>query len=69
MDALRANKYRRHLTTTKEAVLAYDLPDGGVAKCTKAEADKGKGPPLELAETHLGLFRPPLPKPRRSANY
>ena len=65
VDALRAGTYRRHLTSNKEEVLAVDLPEGGTAKCTKADADKGKGPPLELAQTHIGLFRPPLPRGRR----
>jgi len=66
VDALRSGKYRRHLTSTRQEVLAYDLPEGGVSKCTKLDADKGKGPPLELAETHIGLFRPPLPRSRRA---
>lgn len=65
VDALRDGKYRRHITASCE-VLAKDDADGGVVKCTKADADKNKGPPLELAQTHLYLFRPPLPKRRRA---
>jgi hypothetical protein len=69
VDALRSGKYRRHVRpTTREEVLAKDLPEGGVAVCTKLEADKGKGPPLELAETHIGLFPPPLPRARRATS-
>jgi len=68
VDALRENKYRRHVRpSTKEEVLAKDQPEGGATPCTKVDADKSKGPPLELAETHLGLFRPPLPKGRRAS--
>ena len=65
VDALRDGSYRRHITTTKEEVLAKDNDDGEIVKCTKSDADKGKGPPLELAQTHIGLFRPPLLKRRR----
>jgi hypothetical protein len=67
VDALRDGKYRRHVCGNHQEVLACDQLDGTAAKCTKVDADKGKGPPLELAQTHLGLFRPPLAKRRRAA--
>jgi hypothetical protein len=67
VDALRANKVRRHVRpTTREEVLALEDENGKWAPVTKVDADRGKAPPLELAETHIGLFRPPLPRQRRA---
>lgn len=65
VDALRAGKYRRHVCCDGSEVLACDGPDGSCTKCTKAEFVHGLGPPLELAQTHLHLFAPPLFKRRR----
>lgn len=67
VDALRSCKYRRHVRpTTKDEVLARCNEDDKWVPVTKAEADKGKAPPLELVATHLGLFAPPLPRARRA---
>lgn len=61
VDALRANKLRRHVRpTTKEEVLACKDANGKWVPITKTDARCGKAPPLELAKTHLGLFRPPI---------
>ena len=66
VDALRANETWRmaRRCSGKDALVRIGA-DGEVVPVTKADYEKGLAPPPELAETHIGFFKPLPPRARK----